>query len=463
MYSESGRRKLVDKPRALVVEGDEATAKSLAQFLRDECGMEVVHARDGEAGYNVLDSTSVNAVITDLKAHRIDGMRLLEIARARNPDVCVVVIDKDLDLALATEAMRQGAWDFQVKPLNYQKLKAVLDRALSHQKLVMDYSGLKERLDHRYGLPNLTGHSREMIHVYDKIRQIAPSRASVLIQGETGTGKELVAKAIHHASPRRNEKFVALNCGALAEGVIESELFGHEKGAFTGADQARLGRFEIADGGTLFLDEISEVSARVQLKLLRVLQEREIERVGGTTPIKVDVRVIAATNKILDNEVKEGRFREDLLYRLKVVVIDLPPLRERRSDIPLLVDHFIRQFNGENDKRVTGLTRGAMEILMQYDWPGNVRELRNLIEGMVVFGRDGRPLDISDLPLDLRSSARAPREVRLTIGMTMAEVERRIIEETLKAYGYDKQKTARSLDIGLRTLYRKMKEFDIDA
>jgi DNA-binding NtrC family response regulator len=453
----------VEKPRALVVEGDEVTAKSLVAFLRDACGMEVEHARDGEAGYNVLDSMPVNAVITDLKAHRIDGMRLLEIARARNPDVCVVVIDKNLDLPLATEAMRQGAYDFQIKPLNFEKLKAVLDRALSHQKLVMDYSDLKERLDHRYGLPSLTGHSREMIHVYDRIRQIAPSRASVLIQGETGTGKELVAKAIHHASPRRNENFVALNCGALSEGIIESELFGHEKGAFTGADVMRRGRFEIADGGTLFLDEVSEISGKVQLKLLRVLEEREIERVGGSTPIPVDVRVIAAANKNLDREVLEGRFREDLLYRLKVVVIDLPPLRERRSDIPLLVDHFIRQFNDENGKRVTGVTRGAMELLMQHDWPGNVRELRNLIEGMVVFGRDGKSLDMSDLPIDLRSRSQAPKEIRVHIGMTMTEAEQRIIEETLKAFGYDKQKTARSLGIGLRTLYRKMKEYDIDS
>jgi two-component system, NtrC family, response regulator AtoC len=453
----------VEKPRALVVEGDPATAEGLMAFLRDACGLEVEYARDGEAGYNILDSMPVNAVITDLRAHRIDGMRLLEIARARNPEVCVIVIEKDPDLSLATEAMRQGAYDFQVKPLNYQKLKAVLDRALSHQKLVLDYSDLKERLDHRYGLPSLTGHSREMIHVYDRIRQIAPSRATVLIQGETGTGKELVAKAIHHASPRRNERFVALSCGALAEGVVESELFGHEKGAFTGADQARAGRFEIADGGTLFLDEISEVSPAIQLKLLRVLQEREIERVGGSTPIAVDVRVVAATNRDLDRLVAEGRFREDLLYRLKVVMIDLPPLRERKSDIPLLADHFIQEFNRENDKKVTGLTRGVMEILMQHDWPGNVRELRNLLEGMVVFGRDGKPLDVSDLPPGLRSRSVAPREVRLNVGMTMREVERRVIEETLKACGHDKQKTARSLDIGLRTLYRKMKEYEVDG
>ncbi|HEX7880899.1 MAG TPA: sigma-54 dependent transcriptional regulator [Candidatus Eisenbacteria bacterium] len=453
----------MDKPRALVVEGDDATAEQLAAFLEERVGLEVVRVKDGEAGYNVLDSSPVNVVVTDLKAHRIDGLRLLEVARARNPEVCVVVIDKQLDLELATEAMRHGAWDFQVKPLNLEKLKAVLDRALSHQRLVTDYSELRERLDHRYGLPSLTGHSREMITVYDRIRQIAPSRATVLIEGETGTGKELVAKALHHASPRRNERFVALNCGALADGVVESELFGHEKGAFTGADQARQGRFELADGGTLFLDEISEVSPSTQLKLLRVLETREFERVGGSTPIAVDVRVIAASNRPLDRAVAEGKFREDLLYRLKVVVIQLPPLRERKSDIPLLADHFLREFNDQNGKSVTGLTRGAMELLMQHEWPGNVRELRNLMEGMVVFGRDGKPLDVGDLPLEMRSNAPAPRTLSVPIGTPMSEVERRVIEETLKAYGHDKPKTAKALDIGLRTLYRKMKEYDLDA
>ncbi len=453
----------MERARALIVEGDDVIAETLTGILTDELNMEVERARDGESAYNVLDSTQVNAVITDLKAHRIDGMRLLEIARARNPEVCVIVIDKDLDLSLATEAMRQGAYDFQVKPLNYEKLKVVLERALSHQKLVLDHSDLKERLDHKYGLPSLTGHSREMIHVYSRIRQIAPSRATVLIQGETGTGKELVAKAIHHASPRRNEKFVVLNCGALSPGIVESEMFGHVKGAFTGADQDRAGRFEIADGGTIFLDEISEVSQEVQMKLLRVLQEREVERVGSTKVTKVDVRVIAATNRDIEELVASGEFREDLMYRLKVVVIDLPPLRERKSDIPLLVEHFIGEFNGENRKKVSGMTRGAMEILMQHTWPGNVRELRNLIEGMVVFGRDGKPLDVTDLPLDLRSTSGSEDAIRIGVGMTMEEVERRVIEENLKSFGYDKQKTARSLDIGLRTLYRKMKQYGIDG
>ena len=452
----------MEKPLALVVEGDDLTAQTLVSYLREECGLEVERVKDGEAAYNVLDSMLVHVVITDLKAHRIDGMRLLEIARARYPEICVIVIDKDPDLDLATEAMRQGAWDFQIKPLNLQKLRAVLDRALSHQKLVLDYSRLQERLDHRYGLPSLTGHSREMIHVYDRVRQIAPSRATVLIQGETGTGKELVAKAIHHASPRRNEPFVALNCGALSEGVVESELFGHERGAFTGADRERAGRFEIADGGTLFLDEISEVTPAVQVKLLRVLESREFERVGGSTPIPVDVRVIAATNRNLDQLVTAGRFREDLLYRLKVVVVDLPPLRMRREDIPLLVDQFIREFNEQNGKQVTGLTRGAMELLMRHDWPGNVRELRNLIEGAVVFGRDGRPLEVADLPRELQQPTSLPHEVRVHVGMTMQEVERRVLGETLRAMAWDKPRAARTLGIGLRTLYRKIKEYALD-
>jgi transcriptional regulator with PAS, ATPase and Fis domain len=322
-------------------------------------------------------------------------------------------------------------------------------------------SDLQARLDHRYGIEYLTGMSPQMVTIYDRIRQLAGARTTILITGETGTGKELVAKAIHYLSPRRNEPFVALNCSALAEGVVESELFGHEKGAFTGAVSARRGRFEIADGGTLFLDEISEVSPAIQVKLLRVIQEREIERVGGNQPLKVDVRLICATNRNLEEQVAAGAFRQDLFYRLNVAEIHLPPLRERKSDIPLLVDEFIQEFNEENQRRVKGISRGAMELLMQYDWPGNVRELRNLIEGMVVFGREGEPLDVGDLPNHIRAQAHPSRDLHLRLGMTMEEIEKRAIEETLKATGYDKQRTAQILGIGLRSLYRKVKQYEI--
>ncbi len=449
------------RPRAIVVDKDEKRAREMTTFLTEELGCEVVPVRDGEAAYNVLDREAVQVMVTDLKAQRIDGMRLTEIARARNPEIAVVIVAPDADLAVATEAMRNGAYDVQARPVNYDRLKVMLERALSHQRLVLEVSDLQARLDHRYGIQHLSGRSPQMVAVYDRIRQLANARTTILVSGETGTGKELVAKAIHHLSPRRNEPFVALNCSALAEGVVESELFGHERGAFTGAVGMRKGRFELADGGTLFLDEISEVSPAVQAKLLRVIQEREIERVGGEGPIQVDVRLICATNRDLAAMVREGRFREDLYYRLDVASIQLPPLRERRSDIPILVDEFIRQFNEENHRKVRGITRGAMELLMQYPWPGNVRELRNLIEGMVVFGRDGDPLDVGDLPNHLRDQPSSTRDLHLRVGMTMEEIEKRAIEETLKATGFDKQKTAQILGIGLRTLYRKAKQYGI--
>jgi len=453
----------IERPRAVVVDRDEGGGREFARFLENDLGLDVVRVRDGEAAFNVIDAEPVYVMIAELQAQRIDGMRLLEIARARNPEICVILIAPNLDLAKATEAMRNGAYDVQTRPINFGRLKVVLERALSHQKLVMEVGDLQARLDHRYGIEGLTGRSPEMVAIYDRIRQLAPTRTTILVTGETGTGKELVAKAVHHLSPRRNEPFVALNCSALGEGVVESELFGHEKGAFTGAVASRKGRFEIADGGTLFLDEISEVSLAVQVKLLRVIQERELERVGGSKTIGVDVRLIVASNRDLVQRVRIGAFREDLYYRLNVATLNLPPLRDRKSDIPLLVDEFIEDFNRENRKKVNGITRGAMELLMQYEWPGNVRELRNLIEGMVVFGRDAKPLDVGDLPNHLREQAHPMRDLHLRVGMTMSEIEQRAIEETLKATGYDKQKTAEILEIGLRTLYRKMKQYEISS
>jgi DNA-binding NtrC family response regulator len=451
----------INRPRALVVERDEERNREMAIFLENELDCEVTRVRDGEAAYNVLDHEPVHVLITELRAQRIDGLRLLEIARARYEDVAVILTAPDAELATATEAMRDGAYDLQTRPIDYGRLKAVLERALSHQRLVLEVSDLQARLDHRYGIRYLTGMSPQMVAVYDRIRQLADTKTTILITGETGTGKELVAKAIHHLSPRRNEPFVALNCSALAEGVVESELFGHERGAFTGATASRRGRFEIADGGTLFLDEISEVSPAIQVKLLRVIQEREVERVGAAKPIPVDVRLICATNRDLEALVRDGTFRQDLYYRLNVASIKLPPLRERRSDIPLLVDEFIEEFNRESRRKVKGITRGAMELLMQHPWPGNVRELRNLIEGMVVFGREGEPLDVSDLPNHLRDQVHPSRDLRLRVGMTMEEIEKRAIEETLKATGYDKQRAAQILGIGLRSLYRKVKQYEI--
>jgi DNA-binding NtrC family response regulator len=451
-------------PRALVVAKDSEDVKELLAAL-DSWGFNMVWAKDGEASYNVLDGPEViHALITELNVHRIDGLRLLSVAKQRNPEICVIMIARDADIELATEAMRQGAYDFQTGPLNLKKLKAVLDRGLSLQRLALEVTDLHRRLDQRYGFHNLIGNSRGMVAVYNMIRQIAPTRATVLIMGETGTGKGVAAQTIHQNSSRRDAPFVTLNCASLAEGVIESELFGHERGAFTGAVHTHKGRFEIADGGSLFLDEVSEMSLATQAKLLRVIEDREFERVGGTRPLKVDVRLIAATNRDLEQQVRTGKFREDLFFRLKVVTVKLPPLRERKQDIPRLVEAFIHEFNIEHGKGITGISRGAMDLLMQYHWPGNVRELKNTIEGMVVLSASGRMLDVSDLPehiLRQVHSALPGGEMHVRVGMTMEEIEKIAIEDTLRSVGYDKQKAAEILDIGLRTLYRKQKRYQL--
>ena len=459
------------RPRALIVDKDSSETAELQAFL-EAGGFDVHWAKDGEQAFNVLDGSWPQAagepgrgpevVITELKAHRVDGMRLLQVAKQRNPEVCVILIADQGTMELATEAMREGAYDFQLRPLNLPKMLAVIERAISHQELVHRAEDLAVRLDDRLRVPNLTGHSRVMQELQDKILQIAPTRATVLIYGETGTGKERIAQAIHQLSPRKDERFVKLHCAELSENIIESELFGHERGSFTGADQQRKGRFELADQGTLFIDEISDIPGPVQTKLLRVLQDRQFERVGGNDTVQVDVRIIAATNRRLELLAARGQFREDLYYRLRVLLLEVPPLRERREDIPVLVDTFIKEFNREHERKVTGVTRGVVDRLMQYDWPGNVRELRNTVEEMVIFAQGKRLLDISDLPIPLRQQ-RPPTaaDMNLTVGMSMPEIERAALEATLRSVGHDKQRAAKILGIGLRTLYRKQKEYGL--
>ncbi len=449
----------VDAPRVLLVNPDTEEGRYLYLVLGDR-GFEVLWAHDGESAFDVLDREPVAAVVSELQAPRIDGLRILEVARARNPAVSAIFLTASPSLERTTEAMRAGAYDVQTRPANVDKLLAVLDRGISHERLIHTVSDLQSRLDAKYGFAGLTGRSAQMVAVYERIRQLAPTRATVLLVGETGTGKELVAQAIHQNSPRKDAPFVKLHCAALAEGVIESELFGHERGAFTGAVSARKGRFEIADGGTLLLDEISEITPAIQTKLLRVLQEHEFERVGSNRPVRVDVRLIAATNRDLADMVALGAFREDLFYRLNVVRVDLPPLRERREDVPLLVDAFVRDANAEHEKQVRGLTRAAMDALMAHSWPGNVRELRNCIEGMVVLAGARRTLDVGDLPLALRH-AREPGSFNVRIGTSLSEIERTAIVETLVACGQDKRRAAHTLGIGLSTLYRKLHEYGL--
>ena len=445
-----------ERPRVLVVDREGEATKSLLAFLRGH-DLEVVWARDGESGYNALDATRVDCLVTELRIHRIDGMALLRRAHERNPEVCAVLIAEGADVDMAVEAMRRGAADFQVKPVNHEKLLAVLRQGLERQALAARVAEMEAQLDERFGVERLTGRSRAIVRVMEQVRHIASTRATVLIEGETGTGKGLVAQAVHRLSPRKAERFVWVNCGALAEGVIESELFGHERGAFTGASAMRRGRFELADGGTLFLDEIGELSPTVQVKLLRVLQDRSFERVGGSETLRTDVRLIAATNRDLATEVRAGRFREDLFYRLGVVRIGMPPLRERPEDIPLLVEGFIREFDREHGRKVTGITRGVLDRLVRYPWPGNVRQLRNTVEGMVVFAEGRRALDLSDLPDALREVESAGEKLELRVGMTVAEAERQLVAATLRHCGNDKPRAAAMLGIGLRTLYRKLK------
>jgi len=457
------------RPRALIVDKDVVESQALAAFLA-ESGFDAQVAKDGEQAFNILDAPVENGqgapgpevVIAEIRAQRIDGMRLLEVAKKRNPEVCVVFVADLETIDAATEGMRRGAYDFQIRPINRAKLLAVIERGVSHQRLASRASDLAERLDERVKVPNLTGHSRVMQDLASRIVQIASTRATVLIQGDTGTGKERIAQAIHQLSPRRDERFVKVHCAELSPNIIESELFGHEKGAFTGADQQRKGRFEIADGGTLFIDEVSEIPPAIQTKLLRVLQDRQFERVGGSETVKVDVRVVAATNRRLDILVARGEFREDLYYRLRVIQLDVPPLRERKEDIPLLTETFIRELNREHDRKVTGITRGVSDRFMEYDWPGNVRELQNAIEEMVVFKQHRGPLDVTDLPLPLRQQpSRRMEDLGLTVGMSLREIEKRAIEATLRSTGHDKQKAAKILGMGLRTLYRKQKEYGL--
>jgi len=444
----------------LVVDRDSRETEELIVFFKSR-GFEVLRAKDGERAFNMLDKEHVDVMVAELRVHRINGMRLLEIAKQRNPEICVVLIAERADIPTATEAVRQGAYDFQTKPLNFGKLEAVIMRAVSHQQLVVEKHELQRQLDVRYGMSAIVGNSPPMIAVYNKIRQFAPTNATVLIHGPTGSGKDLVARAVHMLSRRENLPFVKLNCGALAEGLVESELFGHVKGAFTGALRNRDGRFKLADGGTLFLDEVSSLSLATQAKLLQVLEEGRFEPLGSSRSVRVDVRLIAASNVSLEDLSDHGKFRRDLYYRLKVAQIDLPPVTARYGDIPLLVDEFIRHGNKRHGKNVTGVTRGVISMFMRYPWPGNVRELENTVEQMIILGRDGKPLDVVDVPEEIKATSTNGQSISIPAGVSMTEVERTVIEQTLRSVGHDKEKAAEILQIGLRTLYRKLKEYQL--
>lgn len=444
--------------RILVVDDEKNIRDGLMRALSLE-KYEVVLAENGEQALKILQEDIVDLAIVDLKMPRISGEELLKRMRKSYSDIPVIILTGHGTIENAVDTMRQGAYDFLTKPLNLEKLFLVINRALDRKKLEIENRELRQQLDSKYQFANIIGASPAIERVFDVVKQVAPSNANILLTGESGTGKELIANAIHRISPRRDNPLVKVHCAALSETLLESELFGHEKGSFTGAVSRKKGRFELADSGTLFLDEIGEVSPMVQVKLLRVIQERAFERVGGETTIHVDVRIVAATNKDLMEEVKKGNFREDLYYRLKVVSIHLPPLRERKTDIPLLVSSFIKEFARQNSKGDLTITPKAITYLEAYDWPGNIRELRNVVENLVVMCK-GDVISEDLLPQEILKGGDS-NEIVLKPGITLEEAEKILIQQTLIQTKGNKTKAAEVLGIGRKTLHRKLEEYQL--
>jgi DNA-binding NtrC family response regulator len=455
-----------DKPTLLIVDDDKNTRDGLQRALQRNYTPLV--AESAEAALKILaQKSNVDVMLSDLRMPGENGLSLLKQVQAHYPAVTCILLTAYGTVADAVEAMKQGAYDFLMKPINLDHLDLLLARAIHSRELEQKVEALETQLNAKYGMDNIIGESPEMQVVFETIRQAAPTQTSVLIQGASGTGKELVARAIHRLSTRSKGSYIAMNCSAFSPTLLESELFGHEKGAFTGAVAQRKGRFEMADGGTLFLDEVSEIDPALQSKLLRVLETREFERVGGERSIQVDIRLIAATNRNLKDYALQGHFREDLFYRLNVVDILLPSLSQRTGDIPLLAAHFLKEFCEKNGKQVEGFTAEALELLERYTWPGNVRELRNTIEKMVVLSRHPR-MQESDVPLAIRQSVATagvavavPSPVSAFDQGSLADVERNKILAVLAKNRGHRSLAADELGISRRTLYRKLKEYGV--
>jgi len=450
----------------LIVDDEKNYPLILSAVLADE-GFETLTAHSGEEALELLANSDVDLVLTDMKMPTMDGIDLLEKIKQKDPELPVIMMTAHGTVEKAVEAMQKGAYNYILKPFDNDQLIIYVKKAVSLYAVVKDNQRLRNAVESLYSFGNIIGKSKSMQNVYDIIRKVAPSNATVLIEGESGTGKELVAKSIHFNSPRRDKPFVAVNCSALAETLLESELFGHEKGAFTGAAGMKKGRFEVSEGGTLFLDEIGELSQNLQVKLLRVIQERVFERVGGTKPVSVNIRFIAATNKNLKTEVEQGRFREDLFYRLNVVNIALPPLKQRQGDIRLLVYHFLNKYSGQRSDLppVQGIDPNVERLFFDYSWPGNVRELENLIErAMILCGGD--TITLADLPSDFRENdynilhfGGIPADA--TLGDTLVMVEKRMIERALKLSDNVQSHAAKMLGIGKSGLNQKIKKLGI--
>jgi DNA-binding NtrC family response regulator len=441
----------------LIIDDEQSILDVVSEMLGEEKYM-IFQARDGEKGLEIIKSNSVDLVLCDMKMSPLSGLEVLKKAKQQGSQAVYIIMTAYGSIENAVECMRSGAYDYITKPVRMDELRLVVARALEHKGLVQENILLKKQLQEKYSFENIIGKSNSMQKVYELMEKVSQTDSTVLIYGESGTGKELVAKAIHQHSPRNGKPFVAINCGGLPEGLLESELFGHVKGAFTGSVSDKVGLFQVADKGTIFLDEISATSPAIQVKLLRVIQEKEIKRVGDTRDIPVDVRVIAATNRLLEEEIKKGTFREDLYYRLSVIPIHLPPLRERMDDIPLLVQHFIEKHSGVGKRNLKTLEQGVVSILLNYNWPGNVRELENIIERAITLC-EGTVIVPKDLPESILKS------LELTTGTgskvlkdVMSQKEKEYIKIIIEEVKGDKKAAAEKLGIDLATLYRKLQK-----
>lgn len=445
--------------KTILVVDDEALVIEFFKAVLTKLGHDVQTASSAAAALELVRTVEFDVILSDVKMPNMSGIELLKSIKTESPDTVVMMITAHGTVKDAVEAMKLGAFDYILKPVLPDELELSLNKALEHRQLVFENRILRSEIRSRYNLGTIVGSDKTLLALLEDLASAAKSRSTILIRGESGTGKELVARAIHYNSPRKDGPFIKLNCAALPEGLIESELFGHEKGAFTNAIKQSPGRFELADGGTLLLDEISEIPTSVQAKLLRVLQEREFERVGSGMSIKVDVRIVATTNRNLEEEIAAGRFRQDLFYRLNVIPLQLPSLRRRAQDIPMLVDHFIHKFNVENLRDVKGVSEKAMKLLLNYHWPGNIRELENYIERAVVLCKTDRITD-SDLPShlalgELARHAHAPAD---TI-MPIAEMEKIMILRALESFDGNRTRAAEALGINPRTLRNKLHEY----
>jgi len=456
----------LQKPFHILVVDDDPSHLTALKTIIKSWGYSVSLADDGSQAIENVKERPFDLILMDVRMAQMSGIEALKKIKDYNPAIPILIMTAYSSVDSAVEALKAGAYDYLTKPLDFEVLKLTLERALEHTGLKEENKYLKNKLSADYDLKNIIGKSKAMKELIDLLAMVAPSEATVLIAGESGTGKELIAKSIHHNSNRKNHPMVIVNCAALTETLLESELFGHEKGAFTGADKRREGRFKQADKGTIFLDEIGETSATMQAKLLRVIQEREIQRVGGEETLNVDVRILAATNRNLAEDVKEGRFREDLFYRLNVVTLDVPPLSDRQEDIPLLAQHFLEKYAEKNRKSVKGFSPLVMDMLVKYGWPGNVRELENTIERAVIL-LTGEIITEKDLPSNIiepySEKSDWIEKPRLDVAnRPLEDIEKEAILATLEVTGGNKSETARRLKINRKTLHKKLKYYGVD-